>query len=458
MSEATRIARGTFASPVLIDMDKDGKLDIIQAAFDGKIYIFHADGSDVAGWPVEVHYTGSLADEPQRGRILSTPAVADFNNDGIPELLVGSNEKLGGGGAGGIYLLDGRGAKAPKLALPNWPLAITSFELFPLVAEGVPNAGVIGRFGDTLSGVMHGNATLPLILPVDPGAQTSIGQTPSGALPNRPDPYHPGQTLIGLEPSSIFGPLSASTDRSAMLPLFAQPSLGDLDQDGYPDVITSGGSLNLASNLQGSGPKGENMLAMWSGKTGAMLPASPMVLEDFTFFNSQAVADLNGDDYPEVVTGSGGYFVHAFDACGHEPAGFPKFTGGWVIPTAAVGDLDGDKKLELVTGTRDGWLYAWHTEGKSDGIIEWESFHHDNRNTGNLEEKLDQGTKKKAAKPLTVEMCEAPPPPVDEPIDLEAKGGCACEAAGNGGAGQSAPLALGVIGIAVAALRRRRRA
>jgi MYXO-CTERM domain-containing protein len=464
MSEATRIARGAFASPVLVDMDKDGKLDIIQAAFDGKIYIFHADGSEVAGWPVEVHYTGPLVDEPQRARILSTPAVGDFNGDGFPDLLVGSNERLGGGGqAGGIYLLDGRGTKAPKITLPNWPLAITSLELFPLVAEGVPNAGVIGRFGDTLSGVMHGNATLPLILPLDPGVQTSLGETPPNALPNRPDPFHPGKTLIGVDPSSVFGLLSSAAQPNTMLPLFAQPSLGDLDQDGYPDVITSGGSLNLAIALQGNGgngPKGDNLLAMWSGKTGSMLPASPMVLEDFTFFNSQAVADLDGDDYPEVITGSGGYFVHAFDACGREPKGFPKFTGGWVIPTAAVGDLDGDKKLELVTGTRDGWLYAWHTEGKSDGIIEWESFHHDNRNTGNLEEKLDQGTKKKAAKPLTAEMCaaEVPDPPVDEPIDLEAKGGCACEAAGHHGAGQSAPAALGLIGIAVAALRRRRRA
>jgi len=464
MDESTRIARGAFASPVLADMDKDGKLDIIQAAFDGKIYVFHVDGTDVPGWPVEVHYTGTLASEPQRNRILSTPAVADFNGDGIPELLVGSNEKLGSGGAGGIYLLDGRGMKAPQLALKNWPVGITSLEIFPLVAEGVPNAGVIGRFGDTLAGVMHGNATLPLVLPIDPGAQTSLGETPPNALPNRPDPFHKGKTLIGVDPSSVFGSLSKASTPNTMFPLFAQPSLGDLDQDGYPDIITSGGSLTLAAALQGNGgnaTKGDNLLAMWSGKTGSMMPAAPMVLEDFTFFNSQAVADLNGDDYPEVITGSGGYFVHAFDACGREPVGFPKFTGGWVIPTVAVGDLDGDKKLEIATGTRDGWLFAWHTEGKSDGIIEWESFHHDNRNTGNLEEPLDQGTKKKAAKPLTAEMCEAVPPLVEKPVDLDAKGGCTCEAAGHsseGGMKQSAPAALGLLGLALAALRRRRQA
>jgi hypothetical protein len=463
MSEETRIARGAFASPVLIDMDKDGKLDIIQAAFDGNIYVYHADGSLVPGWPVAVHYTGGLSSEPQRNRILSTPAVADFNGDGYPELLVGSNEMLGNGGAGGLYLIDGRGTKAPKLTLPNWPVAITSLHIFPLVAEGVPNAGVIGKFEGKLAAVMHGNATLPLILPLDPGTQSSLGETPTGALPQVPDPFHAGKMKIGVDPSSIFGALSLAKTPNTMFPLFAQPSLGDLDQDGVPDVITSGGSLDLAVGLQGNGgngPKGDNLLAMWSGKTGAMMPASPMVLEDFTFFNSQAIADLNGDDYPEVITGSGGYFVHAFDACGREPAGFPKFTGGWVIPTVAVGDLDGDKKLEIVTGTRDGWLFAWHTEGKSDGIIEWESFHHDNRNTGNLEEPLTQGTKKKAAKPLTADMCMEVKPPTVDPIQLEAKGGCACEAAGNGNAGQSAPagIGLGLLGLALAAVRRRRTA
>ena len=55
-------------------------------------------------------------------------------------------------------------------------------------------------------------------------------------------------------------------------------------------------------------------------------------------------------------------------------------------------------------------------------------------------------------------MCMEVAPPTVDPIQLEAKGGCACEAAGHGGAGQSAPAALGLVGIALAALRRRRKA
>jgi MYXO-CTERM domain-containing protein len=462
MSEQTRIARGAFASPVLVDMDKDGKLDILQAAFDGKVYAFHADGSDVSGFPVDIHYTGSLGGkaEPQRNRILTTPAVQDMNDDGYPDILLGSNERIGKDGqAGAIYLLDGRGANAPSLTLPNWPLVISSFQLFPLVAEGVPNAGVIGRFNGSLAAVMHGNGTLPLLLPADPGLQAELGQTPPNALPNRPDPYHPGQTLIGLEPASIYGPLSVAETPNTMLPLFAQPSLGDLDQDGVPDIVASGGSLNLAFNIQSpsgdTGRKGEHLLAMWSGKTGAMMPASPFVLEDYTFFNSQAIADLSGDDYPEVITGSGGYFLHAYDACGREPKGFPKFTGQWIIPTPAVGDLDGDKKLEVAVGTRDGWLYAWHTDGSTDSIIEWESFHHDNRNTGNLETPLQQGKKGKASRPLTADRCDeaATPPP---PAAVTPGGGCDCATGGEAGGDLRASTAMALLGLGLAATRRRR--
>ena len=51
---------------------------------------------------------------------------------------------------------------------------------------------------------------------------------------------------------------------------------------------------------------------------------------------------MDGDGAHEVLLGSGGYLLHAFQRGGGEAAGFPKFTGGWIFSAPAVGDLDGD--------------------------------------------------------------------------------------------------------------------
>ncbi|WP_434041991.1 MULTISPECIES: S8 family serine peptidase [Sorangium] len=458
MSASARIARGAFASPVLADLDGDGRLDVIQAAFDGRVHAFDDGGAPLRGWPVEVHYTGPLAPEPARSRVLATPAVADFNGDGLPDLLVGSSEKLGKDGqAGAVYVLDARGTAAPSgPVLAGWPVTMPSLALAPLVAEGIAASGVVGEIDGALAAVVQGNGAPPLLLPASPGAQADLLATPAGALPPAQ-----GGAQAGLDPR--FGPLSPAAGARAMLPLFSQPALGDIDQDGTLDVIAAGASEAEAATLtgaRGAGRHGPHLLGIWSGKSGAMLPRAPFVLEDHTIGNSQAVVDLNGDDYPEVLTGSSGYFLHALDGCGREPRGFPKFTGQSISTTPAVGDIDGDGRLEIAVGTRDGWLFAWHTEATTDALVAWESFHHDNRNTGNLGTPLEQGGKRRAARPLTVDMCEAPQ---QETALLRPSGGCSCATPGGeprrgtgGDRGEGATLGAALVG-AAALWRRRRR-
>ncbi len=437
-------ARGAFAAPVLVDFDGDKKLEIVQAAFDGQVHILHGDATPLDGWPVLVHAPKAA----KYNRIMSTPTVTDFNKDGIPDVATGSNETLGGGdGAGPGFIIDGRGNKTPGGPyLPNWPLAMTSLHLFPTVGEGLGASPASGDFdGDGVPEVvLQGNGSPPLIAKADPGPQINFADPPN-RLPVREDGSK------GVEPTSIFGEQSKATTPDTMFPFLSQPSIGDLDMDGTPDVITSGGSLSLAGTIAGGGYNRpfQNLLAFWSGKTGKMLPGSPVVIEDFVFFVNHAVADITGDDYPEMILGTASYFVHAVDAWGCEARGWPKFTNGWHVATPAVGDVNGDRTLDVVATTREGYLFAWKTPGKDDGVVQWESFHHDNQNTGDYGKKLTQGVASKAGVAPHVD-CRPPAPRA--PPSYEA-GGCAVTARGGsrGGARETSDTRTGGGGLALLA-------
>ena len=452
MDVAHDFARGTYGAPVIIDMNRDGRPEIVVSAFDGNIYVFKLDGTVLDGFPVAL--VAKTTSSPGPSRIMSTPTVADLNGDGIPEIISGSNQQVGGGGsAGQVFAVDGRGNAAPGGPyLPNWPFTVTSLKLFPVVAEGITSSQAVADFdGDGRPDVLvQGNGARPLVVKADPGVQVKLDDPPN-RLPPRIDAN--GVKDDGFEATSAFGEKTKAAS-DVMFPLFSQPSIGDMDQDGVPDVILSGGSLSLAGALAGGGRRadpGQQLLAFWSGKTGKMLPGSPVVIEDFTFLVNHTIADVSGDDYPEAITGSGGYFLHAADACGREAPGFPKFTNGWIAAAAAVGDLDGDaqKSLEVVTGTRDGWLFAWHTQGKSTGPIEWESFHHDNANTGNYATKLEQGRLQRAAVPID---CTEAAVPAKDRFDA---GGCGCRTAPR--AADPRALGVGVLALGLAFARRRRR-
>jgi hypothetical protein len=110
------------------------------------------------------------------------------------------------------------------------------------------------------------------------------------------------------------------------------------------------------------------------------------------FFGNPTVADIDGDGLPEIVTGSGGGLVHAVNALGAKPAGWPKFTDNWMIPVPVVGDIDGDGLLEVATSSREGFLTVWEASGPaSPTAVQWNGFRHDRQRTGNFDSGVPAG-------------------------------------------------------------------
>ena len=83
-----------------------------------------------------------------------------------------------------------------------------------------------------------------------------------------------------------------------------------------------------------------------------------------------------------MLNGTSGNVLHAFEADGTEPPGWPKQAGGWLLASPAVGDVDGDGRQEVVAVTRDGYLFVWNTPSTTP-TRQWPAFRHDRRNSGN---------------------------------------------------------------------------
>jgi hypothetical protein len=365
------IKRGFFGSPALADLDDDGRLDIVASALDQHLYAFDGKGHPLDGWPVLLS-----SPDADGAEIVTSPAIADLDGDGKPEVVTATNEVIPGDpqlpstpldllgqllgastGSNPVYAVHGDGSM-----VSDWPVhvGVAAGDLLPLVLPG-HDAAVLDTNGDGSD-------------EVSVSAGTGFG----------------GRIVDGggATVSSFQNVAANCPDQGPVINLADYPSLGDLSGDGSPDVLKGGGTVNLAVNLLAVNQNLPfcHVEQAWDPVTGLAVPGYPRATDDFQLVSQSSVARVAGSGpQHQALVGTGLYQLHAYGPAGAEPAGWPKFTGGWLEATPAVGDADGDGNLDVTDVTREGWAFLWSTNvpACSGSNNEWWTWHHDERGTAN---------------------------------------------------------------------------
>jgi len=126
----------------------------------------------------------------------------------------------------------------------------------------------------------------------------------------------------------------------------SQPALGDIDGDGYLEIVVGSNNKIYAYNYNGT-----------------IADNFPIIVDQVSpvgWINSSPVlVDVDGNSVSDIVIGTQEYKIYAFNKEGNEVFGFPLSCAGSISSSAVVTDLDQDLKSELLVPADDGFVYAW---------------------------------------------------------------------------------------------------
>ena len=253
------LLRGGWSSPALGDIDGDGLPEVIVGTdsplWDGvnnptydnaTLWAINGDSTNVPGWPVKIPQT-----------IQSSPVVGDINGDGRLEVVVGTGTGIAGTGGYKVYAFEPNGALAT-----GWPQATgynmaSTPALADLNSDGYPEV-IIGCGSESDPAIScpklyawYGNGQALPGFPVTPANNNQWGSTPND-LPYSPsiaDYNGDGVAEITVVHRWATGistvrPNGASINDTALQTswaFYASPVIDDIDGDGLLEMVAGGG-------------------------------------------------------------------------------------------------------------------------------------------------------------------------------------------------------------------------
>jgi len=384
------------ASPLVVDFNHDGNLDIAISALNGEFYLLDDSLRLLSNFLLEKTASRS------RG-FHSSAAAWDIDRDNSPEIFVGNESgKLLG------WRFNTQ-AKAPAF-LNNFPielgsliwssptiiadslLAIGGYEkMFIFNHHANPAAGWPQPIKGWTEATAAWHGDVIAITTLIPG-EASRGHLYAWHSNGTPYPNFP----INLKMDSNTSPTLADLDNDRRVEIIVG------DDAGFLHVFTLDGSQlpgfpRLAGNRIESSPTvvdldanglldiivgaADGYVYAWSA-VGDVLLGWPVKTKD-EIRSSPAVADIDGDCRLDVIVGSTDNHLHAFQVEGSPAPGFPINCGNKIFSSPWVGDLDNDGQTDIVIGADNG-VHRICNLGRL-GVTPWPMFRRNAQHTGALE-------------------------------------------------------------------------
>ncbi len=328
----------------------------------GVVYVIFGNASG-APPPVSMNDANVAIIGENDGDELGTAlACADFNGDGIDDILATAPGFIGGGYAYVIY------------GSASLPTTLTLSTLTGAQGMRIPAAASGTAFGTAAAaGDVNGDGIADIVVTA-PSARGSSSNTGQGFVifgSSTPPATFDPNTLNGSNGFSI-----SSTDFMSTTPDGDSVAVGDLNHDGFADVamgsrtafpnglsdagtvfVVFGHAAPFAPEIQVSGFNGSNGFAIEAAHAGS-----------FAGTSLSFVSDFNGDGHPDLVIGAPATPSGFINGAGYVVFGTTSFP-----PHFDLGSLDGTNGVKLVSAVPSdatGTSVAGVADLNGDGLAE----------------------------------------------------------------------------------------